>query len=224
MKKRISLLVSTLALVALASLANAAPGVKFAVQGPDGAVTPTDKFTVTDAGVVNATKIGVNTANPSAYAEVVAPWTVSAGTNLTASFTSYADTARLTVRHAQGTPTTPLNTKSGNQIGNINFRGHDGTNFSSVGIAAITVNAEENFTATAQGTRISFLTTPIGAAVPAERFRVANDGRLRLSNQPAAPAQGSACTAGDLILNAASATLYLCSATNTWTKTTFAAY
>ena len=72
-------------------------------------------------------------------------------------------------------------------------------------------------------TYLQFMTTANGATARAERLRIAGDGRLRLSNQPAAPVSGStACTAGDMILDAANGFLYLCTVTgNTWKKAKF---
>lgn len=224
MKKRISLLVSTLALVALASFAQAAPGTKFAVQGPDGAVTPVDNFTVSDTGVVYATKIGINTTTPIGAYEGVVQWANQGGTNIHSVFTSYGDASRLTVRRANGTKATPTASISGDMLGNVNFRGFDGTNFSTSGVAAIQGYAEAAFTPTSQPTRIAFFTTAPNAIVGTERLRIASDGRIRISAQPVAPANTAACTTGDLILDAANGFLYLCTATNSWKRTAFAAY
>jgi len=224
MKKRISLLVSTLALVALASFAQAAPGTKFAVQGPDGAVTPVDNFTVSDTGQVYAKAIGVNTAAPGGPLEVVKEWPNSAGTNIHSVFTSYGDSTRFTARRANGTLAAPTATLNGNQIGNLNFRGHNGTAWTGA-TSALVVNAEGDFTPTSLPTNMVFFTSAVNTTVGTEKLRITADGRFRVSNQPAAPATATtACTKGDLIFDATNSFLYFCTATNTWKRTAFSTF
>lgn len=78
-------------------------------------------------------------------------------------------------------------------------------------------------------TAIKF-TTGVSQAGNIERFRVASDGRIRMSNQPAAPANNAVCTKGDMILDATSGILYLCTIDNpngtvvAWKRTSFASY
>lgn len=88
----------------------------------------------------------------------------------------------------------------------------------------ISAKAEATWTETSIPTYFAFETAPVGSATRFERLRIASDGRIRLSNQPAAPANNSPCTIGDLILDAANGYLYLCTGTNSWKRATFSAY
>lgn len=178
-----------------------------------------DKFVVTDQGAV-----GAGTNAPTGQLDVVKQWPNSVGTNNISVFTSYGDASRLTVRSALGTQSAPTRTTVNKMLGNVNFRGFDGAAFSTSGVAAIQGYAEADFTSTSQPTRIAFFTTPSNAIVGSERLRISSDGRLRLSNQPAAPANNATCAVGDLILDAAGGYLYLCTATNTWKRTSFTSY
>jgi hypothetical protein len=78
--------------------------------------------------------------------------------------TAYANSpgqANVHIRKARGTMASPSAVLSGDYLVSFGFRGYDGSNFaqSSVAIQAI---AEENFTATKNGTSLLFQTTPLG--------------------------------------------------------------
>jgi hypothetical protein len=105
-------------------------------------------------------------------------WTTNGlGTNLLTVFTSYNDTARFTVRHAGGTQASPTQTLSGQSMGNINWRGYQsGGAFTTTGNASVNCIAAENFTSTAQGTKLTFFTTAIGSATPAQALSLFSDG------------------------------------------------
>ena len=105
-------------------------------------------------------------------------YTTPASTNLVTNYTAYGDPARLTARRADGTITAPSAVQSGQPIGNVQFRGYDGTAFSSNGNAAITARASENFTPTNQGTELYLVTTPNGTANPKVQVFVGNDGKV----------------------------------------------
>ena len=213
MRRSIVTGVAVLAALALPMVAGAAN--KLVVNGTDG-VTP--KMVVTDEG-----QVGAGTSTPAGQLDVSKAWGGKATTNLLSVYTSYGDASRLTVRSAEGTQTSPTKTLFNTTIGNINFRGHDGTNFSNNGVAVIAAAAEADFTSSSQPTRLQFLTTS-AAGVTSEKLRISADGRLRLSNQPTAPANNAACTVGDLIFDAPNGYLYLCVATNSWKRTSFVAY
>jgi hypothetical protein len=74
-----------------------------------------------------------------------------------------------------------------------------------------------------KGAYIAFQTTKELTTTRNEKLRINGDGSIRLSNQPAPPVSGTtACTAGDMILDAPGGFLYLCTVTgNTWKKATF---
>ena len=215
MKKTQSIMTGVAVLAALALPMVAGAANKLVVNGTDG-VTP--KMVVTDTGA-----IGAGTSAPTGQLDVSAEWATPLTTNLLSVYTSYGDATRLTVRAAGGTMAAPTATQANALIGNINFRGFDGTNFSANGLATVAGVADATFTSTAQPARLQFSTTSL-AGVTNEKLRIASDGRLRLSNQPAAPANNATCTVGDLILDAAGGYLYLCTATNSWKRTAFGSY
>lgn len=97
-------------------------------------------------------------------------------------------------RHSSGSATTP--TATSNNLGLVTFggRGYTGTAFTS-DRASMLMSADELFTATAHGTRITFNTTLNGTAFQTERMRIDNTGfvgigtnnplrRLHISNSP----------------------------------------
>ena len=73
---------------------------------------------------------------------------------------TYADVSRIAGRRANGTPGSESAVLSGQGLGNFNFRGHNGTAFTVVGNAGVAGLATENWSATANGTKLSFSTTP----------------------------------------------------------------
>lgn len=91
------------------------------------------------------------------------------------------------------------------------------------GAALIGMYASETHSTTAKGAYIAFQTTKNTTITRNEKLRINGDGSIRLSNQPAAPVSGTtACTVGDMILDAPNGFLYLCTVTgNTWKKATF---
>lgn len=199
--------VAVLATLALPLVAGAEN--KLVVIGTDG-VTPV--MTVADTGAVTATQL-----------DTVKTWPGKLTTNLLGTYTSYGDGSRLTVRSAMGTASIPLPSTAG-LLGNVNFRGYGNTKFSDAALGVISGVAEAAFTDSSQPTSLTFGTTAVNTVAATEKLRIAGDGRLRLSNQPSAPANNAACTTGELILDAANGYLYLCTATNTWKRTVFSSY
>jgi len=135
-------------------------------------------FVATDDG-----KLGIG-GSPVNVLDVYKEWAgVDAG-NLVTAISVYKDQARYTWRRANGTPAVPTALGNGDAIGNLNFRGHDGTNWSSAAVAAIVVSAEETFTPTAQGTRLIFMTNTKGTAPnPIERLRISSSGSVIAANR-----------------------------------------
>lgn len=109
-------------------------------------------------------------------------WSASNGANLIADLTSHGDTARFILKHSQGSKSSPTTTNSGNQMGVFGVRGFDGSAYSAVTVGLIAVNAEETFTSTAQGTRLEFFTTAIGATTPTAKMRIKNTGNVLIGS------------------------------------------
>ncbi|NVN98675.1 MAG: hypothetical protein HXX17_05055 [Geobacteraceae bacterium] len=149
-----------------------------------GSVSPDYKF-----------KFGVGTTTPTDPFTLQHDWAVAGiGTQTIFVASSINDVSRFTVRRANGVPGALTATTAGQQLGNFNFRGHDGTNFSANGVGAITSSGEEAFTPTSQSTRIAFVSTPVGAIAGVERVRVPGAGGLRImtATQPPCDASGAA--------------------------------
>jgi hypothetical protein len=131
--------------------------------------------------------------------------------------------AGMLFRYNKGTKAAPAAVAVGDRLGFLVFGGYSGS--AVVHTAAINSLVDAGtVSSTSLPTYLQFMTTPNGSTARQERLRIAGDGRLRLSNQPAAPANNDTCTVGDLILDAANGYLYLCTATNTWQRAQFAAY
>lgn len=83
---------------------------------------------------------------------------------------------------ANGTEAVPTATASGDTLGGFSGRGHSGSAFVTLSKGLFLVSAEEAWTTTANGTRCTFWTTPIGSATVAERLRIHNDGNISIGN------------------------------------------
>ena len=232
--------------VALAGSAQAAT--MFAVQNSTGTQ---DMAAISDAGdiaaqgTITAAKIGVNVATPDSGLAVAETTTNAVRGIISSQHNDGIQAAYILFRKSRGTSTAvapgafAAMVKTGDYTGSLDASGWDGYNYLNGAGAAFLVDGpvvQGDPTITPQGlatypgrvpTAFVVLTGnktgSLAASGRGERFRVASDGRLRISNQPAAPVSGTtACTAGDLILDAANASLYLCTAApNTWKKATF---
>lgn len=113
---------------------------------------------------------------------------------------------------------------SNDRLGYLYFGSQDGANRRNVaGIKGFADGTWTTNVSTPAG--FAFETSPVNQpGTRYERMRIAADGRLRLSNQPAAPANNATCTVGDLVLDAPNGFLYLCTATNSWKRASFGAY
>ncbi|MCU0326026.1 MAG: hypothetical protein MUF45_12350 [Spirosomaceae bacterium] len=78
-------------------------------------------------------------------------------------------------KFARGTSSSPTATFNGDNLTSFSGRGYNGTSFFGDN-ARITMSADENFTSTANGTRITFSTTLNGTTTITERMRIRNNG------------------------------------------------
>jgi hypothetical protein len=136
----------------------------------------TGKITTTD-------KIGIGTTTPSALIESFKDWGGANSTNLSFSSTSFRDSSRFALRRANGTPASPSAVLSGQELGNFNFRGHDGTSFTAGGQANIGADAEENYTATSRATRLRFGTTNVNETLASGRMYLTGAGELLIGTE-----------------------------------------
>jgi hypothetical protein len=91
----------------------------------------------------------------------------------------YGSTPSCTMRRAAGTLGAPEATVSGDTIGTYAMLGHDGTAWTTMK-ARVSAQATEDFTPSAQGTRLDLWTTPNGSAVQARRVTVDHSGNVGL--------------------------------------------
>lgn len=116
--------------------------------------------------------LGIGKATPSTSLDIVA----TAGSPVLV--TSYAVAPSFIVRRAQGTEASPTATTNSTTLFAYSGRGHDGTSFVSTDRANITAFAAENWSATANGTYLSFNTTAITTTTQSEKMAILSDGRI----------------------------------------------
>lgn len=211
MKKICKVILAAAAIAALAVPAMAAN--KLIVKNAGGTA---DVFTVDDSGVITTSssifkfdstnkRIGVDVAAPAYPLDVVSNWAGPVSTQQMLGATSYNDSARFAVRRADKDGLgNPKASTVNQQLGNFNFRGHDGTNFSSNGVAAIIANAGETFTPTSQAARLAFVSTPTGTVAGVERVRVPESGGFRVMSLATMPT----CDASGAVTSSAVGTLW----------------
>ena len=121
-------------------------------------------------------RLGIGTTNPARTLTVVD----NANGNRGIQNDSYGSfSALLSYRRANGTISSPTQILANDDIGFFGAIGyHSGGAFASAGSAAILFTAEENFTSTAWGGRITFGTIPNGSTTRSERLRIANSGNI----------------------------------------------
>ena len=109
-----------------------------------------------------------------------------AGTLFT--ITSYHASASsiIAIRRARGTEAVPTGVLAGDQFFAFGGKGWyaDGADWPSSYSPLIVFRAEENFTASAQGTWMYFATTALGATSPTERIRITANGLIGLGKTP----------------------------------------
>lgn len=84
---------------------------------------------------------------------------------------------QLSLGHARGTKAAPTAVLSGDLLGRVSFEGNNGAGWSA-DAATIDVVAAENFSGTAEGTRMVFSVTPAGTTSQVARLTIAPDGTL----------------------------------------------
>ena len=82
-------------------------------------------------------------------------------------------------RRARGTMAAPLAVQADDIVGQIQMRGYGATGFATTSRAGIRLTAAENWSDTAQGAYLAFMTNPIGSAsINVERMRLTDAGNL----------------------------------------------
>ena len=155
----------------------------------------------------SGTKIGLNTTAPLATLHVVSPagsasggyFDVYSGASTTAPFVPMFQ------RTARGTSAAPSATQLNDYLGGFGGAGYTGAAFTN-NRAGLFARAAENWTATANGTYMQFITTAAGGAVTKEAMRITHDGKVGIGTTTPAnvlDVNGTARFTGLVTFNAA---------------------
>jgi len=110
--------------------------------------------------------------------------------------------ATLTLVRYRGSQAAPAAVASGDWLGNVRFRGYDGT---AVGTGTeIRALASEAFTGSARGSRLEFYTVPIGATALALRMTIADSGNVTIAQNLRVDGSNVGTTADNDLLGLAS--------------------
>ncbi len=145
--------------------------------------------TATDLGdsVVfqTGTNIGVGTGAPAAPFHVAASETPGAFIDV---YNNALGALPLVSRAARGTVFAPLPVQANDILGGLAVRGYAPSGFTG-GKGQIMFRAAENWTDTANGTLLQFMTTPNGSTTFAERMRIDSTGRVGIGTDVVSAAQ-----------------------------------
>ena len=123
--------------------------------------------------------VGVGTQNPGASVDVVR--SATAANFQLSSFTDTANQApQFIQRRAQGSSEAPFAVGVGDNLGLISFRGYTGSGFSGTK-ATVAAQATENWTPTANGTRLIFGTTENGTTGLNAVLEITHDGQVKIN-------------------------------------------
>ncbi|RYX80068.1 tail fiber domain-containing protein, partial [bacterium] len=129
-----------------------------------------------------AGKVGVGTQTPASNFEVSAD-----GTNIVlATVYDLGNNAAFIGRKARGTSASPTAVTFNQPIAAFAARGYGATRFATSSSGAMTIYSSENFTDTAQGTRILFETTANGTVGRSERMRIDQNGNVGIGTSAGA--------------------------------------
>ena len=119
-------------------------------------------------------RLGIGTATPSDKLHIVDE------SNVGVRFTEYnnAEGAVFRLSAARGTLASPTAVTTDSAIFGFRGFGYTSAGAFSGAVAQINARAAENFTATAQGTYLTFITTPTGSTTAAERMRIDASGNV----------------------------------------------
>lgn len=137
-------------------------------------------------GGTNNTMVGIGTNKPNGLLEVVNDNFSPSDTFLITQHSTGGGGAAITFRQSRGTRATPTASGNGDNLFFLTAAGHTGTGFTS-GRARFLAETTEAWTASANGTRFTFFTTPNGSTVPIERMRMDQNGNLGIGTGSVTP-------------------------------------
>jgi len=188
MRKMITSIAAVLAVSAL-MIGTATAADKLMVKGTDGT---TDVFKVTDNGTIvtnggfyydGATKrLGIGTSTPGIDLNVVRDITLGGTVMWLDGVGDVAYGPNIAIRTARGSKAAMNPTLNGDIVGQVNFRGAYGSTgsavFAPIRRSGFVSYATENYTTTAQGTNLTFVTTANGSTTPTEKLFITGDGKI----------------------------------------------
>jgi hypothetical protein len=125
----------------------------------------------------NTGRVGIGTPAPDFPVEVRGAQATAAVTRAAGDSTG----AHLVLRKARGTPTSPAAVQADDVLGNVAIRGYDGTQYTASSRTSIRGYAAENWSGSAQGTYLTFWTTPLLSATERQAGRITPDGTLLIN-------------------------------------------
>jgi trimeric autotransporter adhesin len=163
--------------------ANDTEGVRLKTDGKVGIGTPnpTTRLTVTN----NAT---IATTPTDAIAQFTNPNDMDTEVLIDTYGNNINDDPALVFRRARGNSVTPTALLNDDPMGRLSWWGHNGTNFVDQA-AKLEVRANENWTATANGTKMGFITTPNGTTTLTQHMVLSDVGYLGIGLGTANPTQ-----------------------------------
>jgi len=123
--------------------------------------------------------VGIGTLNPSEAVDVERS-NAASRFQLTSFSSTPVNAAQFIQRRAQGTADTPSAVLNKDNLGLISFRGYTGSGFSGTK-AGITAQAQEDWTPTANGTRLVFQVTPVGTTTLQNVMEISQDGQVKVN-------------------------------------------
>jgi hypothetical protein len=131
--------------------------------------------------------VGIGTFGPSSGLDVSNALSGTGAGQVTATTFTNAGSSLFVVSRARGTSAAPTAVLNGDNLGGFLGRGRGATNFSGTR-GGMFVAATENWTDTAQGTRLFFNTTTNGTTAPATRMTIDHTGNVGIgTTNPGAP-------------------------------------
>ena len=141
---------------------------------PINSITSATRMTLDASG-----NFGIGTSFPTALLEISNGLTPASPASATiATYNAAPGGSFLTGRKARGTAAAPTAVQNGDGLLSLSGRGYGTTSFGNNGGATIGIRATENYTDTAQGASIQFLTAQNGTAALLTRMSINHDGNV----------------------------------------------
>ena len=122
-------------------------------------------------GATSDVKVGIGTTTPNTPLDIE-----NQDFGSTLRLTKFGDFVDLNVRSSRGTKSAPTASLDNDALFLIGVNGYTGSGFSTNGAALIQINADENWTPTANGTSMVFSTTLNGTLDRNIRMKISNNG------------------------------------------------